>query len=547
MTGFVSLDGATGWLLITFPYDKALVDLVKTLPGRRWDPARKAWLVPREAAPMALECFRPRNFSFAPEVLELLDEKEDPSPQGESPEGALTVSQLNYLAKTALNRAFPDPVWLVGEVNRLRESARGHVYLELVEKLPEGEGVAARVAGILYQEDYLPIRDKLIQAGGLVLSNDLEVRVLVQVDLYPPRGSYQVRILDIDPYFTLGKLAARREEILARLAEEGLLERNRLLPWPRLPLRIALVTSWESNAFHDFTGVLAKSGYAFRVDVFDARVQGRSLEGDVLRALAYFEENAREYDVLVLVRGGGSASDLAWFDNLAVARAAARHPLKILVGIGHTLDRTVLDEVAHSARTPTEAGEILVEKVRSEVLDLERTALAVPGTALEILERERGLLPEVASRARRALKVRLAGEREILRQGARRAGKGTLLLLALEKRSLASAAPRLVRLARNRLAAPAGEVRLLGRRILREAGRRVLREEEALKGEEKRLSFLDPARILERGYALVRDSLGKVVKSVRQVRPGDSLEVEVADGRFAVEVGGPDGSEEEEP
>ncbi len=544
MTGFVSLDPSSGWILITFPYDPSLVELVRSIPGRKWDPLKKTWRAPREAALQAVELLRPRNFSFAPEVLELV-QGQDPPPRGETAEGALTVSQLNYMAKNALNQAFPRPLWLVGEVTRLHPSAGGYLYLDLVEKRREGEGIAARVAGIVYPDESLSIRDTLLRAGGLELSDGLEVRVLVQVDLYPPRGTFQVRVVEIDPYFTLGKLAARREEILSRLKELGLLERNRNLPWPRLPLRIALVTSWGSNAFHDFTGVLRASGFAFRVDVFDARVQGRELEEDVLRALSWFEKRSSDYDLLAIVRGGGSASDLAWFDNLQVALAAARHPLKILVGIGHTLDRTVLDEIASSARTPTEAGEFLVALAGEESESLEKTARDLLHRAEEVLAQEKGDLAFLAQRTARALKARIEGERRLLREAASRAGRGTLYRISLEEDRLFQEVPRILRLARARLDPLEGEVRLLGARILKEAEKRLARERDILEGRALRIRALDPKRVLQRGFALVRDAQGRIVKTVARVAPGDALEVEVSDGRFPVEVGGGNDGEEE--
>ncbi len=543
MSGFVSLDPATGWILITFPYDPSLVDLVKRIPGRRWDPQHRTWLAPKETAPQAVELLKGRNFSFAPEVLELV-QGEDPPSRGETAEGALTVSQLNYMAKSALNQAFPEPVWVVGEVNRLRAGPRGHRYMELVEKRREGEGIAARVAGILFQEEFLQVRDRLLRAGGLELSDGLEVRVLVQVDLYPPRGSYQVRVLDIDPYFTLGKLAARREEILARLGELGLLETNRNLPWPRLPLRIALVTSWDSNAFHDFTGVLRASGFAFQVDVFDARVQGRELEEDLLAALGWFARRPEEYDLLAIVRGGGSASDLAWFDNLQVALAVARHPLKILVGIGHTMDRTVLDEIAFSARTPTEAGEYLVGRVREEAEAVEGAASDLLLEARSLLAREKLDLASLARSAARAVKGRIEEERRTLRAASLRAGRGTLHQLSREKARLLEGASRVARLALARLAPRGKEIPALGKRILREAGNRLERERENLEGNARRIRALDPKNVLRRGFALVRDARGKIVDRVSRVAPGDALEVEVSDGRFPVEVGGGDGGEE---
>ncbi len=384
---------------------------------------------------------------------------------------------------------------MVGEIQRLRPSAAGHQYFDLVEK---GEGderdqVVGVLSAVIWRGEYLRLRPVLERAGER-LADGLRVRCRVSVDFYPPGGRLQVQIREIDPTFTLGDLAKRRQETLQALAEEGLLERNRALPLPALPLAIALVTSTGSAAYHDFLATLRESGFAFRVLAVHTAVQGAEAERALPSALALAAGTA--CDCIVLIRGGGSKSDLAVFDSRAVAEAVARSPKPVLTGLGHEIDESVTDLVAHrSYKTPTKVAEELVARLAGAELSVAR------------------LREQLMRQAR--LAVAEAGGR----------------LARAERRAVA---------ARMRLAQISLRLAALAEGLRRVALHRLRSAELELAGWMRLVGELAPARVLRRGYSITRDAAGQVLRDPAAVAAGAPIATELALGLLysRVESGG---------
>lgn len=386
-------------------------------------------------------------------------------------------------------------MWVVGEVQRFRPSAAGHQYFDLVEK---GEGAARdQVVGVLsavvWKGEYLRLRPVLERAGER-LADGLRIRCRVSVDFYPPGGRLQVQIREIDPTFTLGDLAKRRQETLQALAAAGLMERNRALLLPVLPLAIALVTSTGSAAYHDFLATLRESGFAFRVLVVHSAVQGAEAERSLPGALALAAGTA--CDCIVLIRGGGSKSDLAVFDSQAVAEAIARAPKPVLTGLGHEIDESVADLVAHqSFKTPTKVAEELVGRIAA-------AELAVARLREQMMRQARLAVAEAGGRLARA-----------------------------ERRAVAARA-RLAQVS-HRLAALAEALRRVALHRLRTADLR-------LAGWSRLIGELSPARTLRRGFSITRDAAGNVLRDPAAAAAGTPIESELALGLLwsRVESGG---------
>ncbi|MFP5288402.1 MAG: exodeoxyribonuclease VII large subunit, partial [Thermoanaerobaculia bacterium] len=259
-------------------------------------------------------------------------------------EPTYSVSQLCGEVRDFLGEAF-NSVWVVGEAQRVRPSARGHLYFELVEK-GERDEIVGKLEGVIWKGDLLRVQ-RILGASGQKLRDGMQVRVRGSLDFSAPAGRLQICVRDVDPAFTLGLLEQRRRETLAALAAAGLMERNRALPIPDLPLDIALITSHGSAAYHDFLSGLQESGYGFRVIFVHASVQGKEAEREVVSALASLR--GLPIGLAVLIRGGGSRSDLAVFDSRAIAEAIAMAPFPVLTGLGHEIDRSIADMVAHTS------------------------------------------------------------------------------------------------------------------------------------------------------------------------------------------------------
>ncbi len=471
------------------------------------------------------------------------------------PDSTWSVLALNRAIESALQRAFPSEVWLRGEIQGLaRTRMRKHWYFELVEKDPRSDQVLARVSVALLQWNRGAVERDLAAAPGLELDDGVQVRIRCEVGYYAPWGKLQLTMKGIDPAFTLGAMAANRERILRLLHEEGLLRRNAARPLPLLPIRIGLVTSVGSAAYNDFVDELRLARIGWRIEACDARVQGADAERTLCAAIATLER--RGCSVIVVVRGGGSRSDLAAFDAESLARRIARTRVPVLTGIGHEIDRSVADEVAHTAfKTPTACAAFLVERARDFLGRLDGVEAAIVDGARHRIAGEEQRLYQVAGRIARGARVAIRAElgslehgRNRLRRAARRGPERAGARLRESSRTLRDRVrvvlvhrEALLRLALRRLGPDRRRRTLLHRRQLlqaqiprlRRAARRALQRREQILGAlEPRVRAADPLRLLRRGYSLTYDAEGRLLRSVTQTGPGCALRTRLADGQL---------------
>ena len=512
-------------LYIRFDYDRRLVDLVKGLPDRKFHPGERYWTVPAQHVVAVVELLKSEGFQFDEGTLKLYEEQLDRA--GDH----LTVSQLNVQVRSALQTAFPNPLWLVGEISGFGKSAhRDVVSFQLVER-GEGGKIVAEVNAVLFPDVRQAIEYKLHRAGDpFRLEDEVTVRVLVQVDLYVPWGAYRVVIKDLDVAYTLGEVARRREEIVRKLTKEGLIDRNKSLPFPLVPLRVGLITSLGSDAEKDVLKTLRESGYAFQVVVHGARVQGPYTEASVLNALDWFRARAGEFDVVLICRGGGSRTDLAWFDSEALGRAVATFPLPVVVGIGHEEDFSVLDHVGWRAKTPTAAAQLLVHRVRETLEHLEETLRGVLSRAESRLVEARRGEGERTRRLARAAETLLAGAKTDLTRLSQALPRAVGTALGGQRQYLLQVQGRLRRSARRELDEAWERVTKAAQLARPRALALLLREKERLEARENRLHALDPRRVVERGFAILRLREGKVVTDPAQAPPGTRLRAEIKRG-----------------
>jgi exodeoxyribonuclease VII large subunit len=451
-------------------------------------------------------------------------------------EETYSVSDLCGEIKEFLTTAFAS-IWVVGEVQRVRESRAGHLYFELVEK-GAGDSVEAKLDCVIWRTDHQRVRRTLANSGALpekgTLAEGTTVRCRGGVDFYGPAGRLQLIVREVDALFTLGLMEKRRQETLAALTAEGLLERNRSLALSELPLSIALVTSFESAAYHDFLSCLRESGYAFQVLFVHASVQGQAAERELVSALGSLQGVA--IDCCVLIRGGGARTDLAVFDSRAVAEAVATAGFPVLTGLGHEIDQSIADLVAHTAlKTPTKVAELLIERVVRCDQRLELATRDLRRASLDRLRRGREALGSAergVALARTRLQAAGARVAELSRALARtgrlrlRSTEGEVASLA---RRLAATAPRAIGHRRENLDTT-------GRRIVA-AARGHLREAEARIGGIARLAHeLAPERTLERGFSITRNAAGRALRHPGDAPPGEIVTTRLARGRLTSTV-----------
>ncbi len=457
---------------------------------------------------------------------------------------------------------------MAGEAQRVHVSQRGHLYFELIEK-GRGDRIVGKIDAVLWRTQYLRVRRDLVASGQEIAAGQ-QIRCWGRLDFYGPAGRLQLVVQQVDPLFTLGLLEQRRRRTLEALAVAGLLEANRGRALPEVVLDIGLVTSGGSAAFHDFVASLGESGYGFRVHFMHAAMQGHGAESQVsaaLRTLGGFQPDGPsagfqpdgpsagfqpdgpsagfqpdgpsagfQPDAIVLIRGGGSRTDLAAFDSRAIAEAVARCPLPVLTGLGHEIDQSIADRVSYAAfKTPTKVAEFLIERVALAERGVVACEAALGQLAQLKLRRAKRQLQR-GERLTQVARLRLrAAAGQVFEAGrscgriSRRRLREARRMTAELTRRLASSAPRLVERHRDR-------PRLLSQQLVAVASGRLRTVEAMLTGVARICSELAPERVLERGFSITRDSAARVVREPRQVETGDIIVTTLAGGALTSRV-----------
>ena len=284
-----------------------------------------------------------------------------------TPEHSLTLLDLQRMVRQTLESRFNEPLWISAEISEIKVNRSGHCYLNLVEKGATDGAPRAEARAVIWRSAYTPMASMFEAATGATLRAGLRVLVRVMVSYHEIYG-FSLQIVDLDPRYTLGEIERRRRETIARLQQEGVWDMNRELELPRPMLRIAIVSSNTAAGYQDFMNELRRSTYRFTTTLFSSLMQGDAAEASVISALHAIADREEEFDVVAIIRGGGSTSDLSLFDSYLIATHVAQFPLPIFSGIGHDKDVSVVDMVAHtSLKTPTAVATRLVEMADYEM------------------------------------------------------------------------------------------------------------------------------------------------------------------------------------
>lgn len=281
----------------------------------------------------------------------------------------LTLSQLNSLVSAEVKNAFPGSYWVLAETSDVRPNKNGHCYLELLEK--NGNSIIAKARGYIWSSTFQLLKPYFEEKTGQAFVSGIKILVRISVEFHPLYG-YGLNIVDIDPTYTLGDMQQQRKEILSQLEKDGILNLNKELEMALAPQRIAVISSATAAGYEDFTDHLKKNkyGFVFYPVLFPAIMQGEQTEKSIIKALNHIYQYQENFDLVVIIRGGGATSDLLSFDSYELASNCAQFPLPVITGIGHERDDTVLDFVAyHRAKTPTAAADYLTARM-SEFYDI---------------------------------------------------------------------------------------------------------------------------------------------------------------------------------
>lgn len=286
---------------------------------------------------------------------------------------ALTLFELNHLIREILESNTDETYWVQGELSEGRVGFGNHFYGELVQKNEKGDKLLAKARVTCWENVYNMLSLRFRHQTGESLRAGMQVLLKVTINFHEQFG-YSLNIRDIDPNFTLGDMARRRKEILRQLEADGTIDDNKTLPMPLLVQRIAIVSSATAAGYEDFCNQLTHNeyGFSFHTRLFPATMQGTHVEESVIAAIQAIEAEIEQWDVIVIIRGGGATSDLSDFDNYPLAACITQCSIPVITGIGHERDETILDYVAHThLKTPTAVAAFLVNHMAETASHLE--------------------------------------------------------------------------------------------------------------------------------------------------------------------------------
>jgi exodeoxyribonuclease VII large subunit len=275
------------------------------------------------------------------------------------------LSELNLEVQSVIRGHFPENVWTVAEISEIKINTTGHCYLELIEKDQLTDKITAKARATIWSFTFRMLKPFFETATGYELKQGIKILVSVRVEFHEVYG-YSLNITDIDPTYTLGDIERKRQEIIARLQKEGVFRMNKELPLSPVPQKIAIISSETAAGYKDFIDQLEHNpfGYIFYHHLFPGIMQGEQAESSIIQAFEKIFSYADFFDSVVIIRGGGSKSDLATFDNYNIAYYITQFPVPVLTGIGHEQDETITDMVAHTRlKTPTAVAEFLISRV----------------------------------------------------------------------------------------------------------------------------------------------------------------------------------------
>lgn len=412
------------------------------------------------------------------------------------------------MVRDVVELGMPGSYWVEAELSEVRERS-GHCYMELVQKDLTGNSTVARASARCWRSTWASVRPGFEQVTGEHFRAGLKVLLQVHAQFHENFGFSWI-VTDIDPAYTLGDMARRRQEIIRILKEEGVFDLNKELCLSLFASRIAVVSSESAAGYGDFCNQLDTNayGFAFSVRLFPAVMQGERTEGSIISALDAINSEADDFDCVVIIRGGGAVSDLSAFDSLALAENVANFPLPVITGIGHERDESVLDMVANKrVKTPTAAAAMLIENLKHTYDRIVQAQERISVSVSRRMEYERVRLERVSGRIPVLFSLVKTRQQARIDSLFARVGAAAGRIVAEERLRLDRLSVALAPAVRQRLSAENHRLELLGQRI----------------------SAVDPAILLRRGYSITLHN-GRAVYSPGQLSDGDVIETRLAEG-----------------
>ena len=423
-------------------------------------------------------------------------------------ENALTLYELNSLVVELIDKVMPSSYWVEAEIADARES-KGHLYLELIERDESTNIPIARASAKCWRSSWLMIGPHFERVAGVKLRAGLQIMIQVHAQFHAQYGFSWI-IDDINPEYTMGSMARKRNEIIAQLKSEGVFDLQRELCLPLFAQRIAVISSASAAGYGDFCNQLQHNEYGFRfqMQLFQAFMQGEQVEQSIVAALNLISTKEDDFDCVVIIRGGGATADLSGFDTLVLAENVANFPLPVITGIGHERDESIRDMVAHTrVKTPTAAAAFLIDHLAATLNRIEQAQISIQRMVEHRIQHEKLHLQQLSTHI--PILFSMVRNRENARLDDYWHALLQRVMLHLQQSKM--------------------RVELLSNKVIPATTNKLMAEQHKLQLLEQRVDGVNPERMLRLGYSLTYKN-GYVLRNVNEVKAGDEITTRLEGG-----------------
>ena len=448
-------------------------------------------------------------------------------------ESGISLYDLNNRVKESLAKTFSEDIWIFGEISDIHTNSSGHCFMELIEKDKDSNKIVAKMRANIWAFTFRLLRPYFENTTGYQLDVGLKVLFKASVEFHEVFG-ISLNIKDINPEYTLGDIARKKREIIIRLTEEGIIDMNKGLEIALVPQRIAVISSETAAGYGDFMKSLSESGKDFRlkVELFPAVMQGEKTEESIITALEKIFQREDEFDIVVLIRGGGSQADLESFNNYNIAFHIAQFPLPVLSGIGHDRDETIVDIVANtSLKTPTAVAGFIVDSIYEFIDRLDVYQDRMESYVKDILSEENYYLQSLAVRLKTQTDSRLAAENSFLLAAMKDIHIRSSHMLSLQNNFINNSLSVLSKISLAIIKTKEEEISRYTKEIQRSSFTCIEKKKEELISYDKFINLMDPAEVMKRGFSIASNN-GKVLRDIKALKKGDTIKTRLLKGEF---------------
>lgn len=446
----------------------------------------------------------------------------------------ISLLELNKSIQEKIKLNFPETIWVVAEISELKVNRNGHCYIELIEKDAITENIIAKNRATIWAFTFRMLKPYFESITGHQITSGLKVLVQVSVEFHELYG-FSLNITDIDPNYTLGDLVQKKAETLRKLEEDGIINMNKELNFPLVPQKIAIISSETAAGYQDFINQLINNKYGFKYyhKIFPAIMQGLQAEESIINTLEKIFQFEEFFDIIVIIRGGGSQADLNCFNNYFLASNVAQFPVPVITGIGHEKDESIVDLVAHKKlKTPTAVAEFIIEKTLEFEQAIDFSKEKIYDIAIEFINHQNARLTQLSTIFIPLIKNVLEKQQNKLSLLTEKFKSNANKMLS-QQGSILKNYIHLLRInSLNFLISGKKDIENISKTFTTDTCRYINHTKTKLDYFKKQNELLDPRNILKRGYSVTYSKNNTLIKKVDQININDEIITKLFKGKI---------------